>query len=233
MIMKGLYDGTTMDLVAPHTYDFKVEPIATMLEKIKRFNGFGISVGSHSCMVARVLYEMTGNPHIALRGLMHDAHEAFIGDVSTPVKRAMGPIWDVMENRIQDAIMAQLAPKGKYSLATQPLVDLADAMSLKAELEFINGDRTVFAYDTDAWAFLAKIPNLPLAFDKFSLNNGADTFIAYYYRFVDEIASLNEKDLVSTDYHSNLGVLQCYVKDGYQQNLNFLGEHYEQLRNHD
>lgn len=229
MIMKGLYDGTTIDLVDPRTYVFKVEPIATMLEKIKRFNGFGISVGSHSCMVARVLYEMTGNPHIALRGLMHDAHEAFIGDVSTPVKRAMGTAWEVMENRIQDAIEAQLCPKSEHSLAIQPLVALADAMLLKAELKFINENNTVFAYDTDAWAFLAKIPNLPLSFKKFDLDNGTDTFIAYYYRFVEEIAGLNEQELVLTDYHSPSGVLQCYVKDGYQRNLNFLGKHYEQL----
>ena len=139
--LKALPDGTAVDLANPDTYEFKVESIANMLSKIKRFNGFGLDVATHSIQMARILYNYTGNPHIALAGLLHDAQEAFIGDVATPVKHAVGTSWEVMEGSLQRAIMAQLCPNRKHTLAIQPLIKLVDTYLLKLEVDelFISG----------------------------------------------------------------------------------------------
>lgn len=58
--------------------------IAGSLAKINRFNGCTTtpySVAQHCCHVARIL-----PPELRLHGLLHDAHEAYIGDVTRPVK---------------------------------------------------------------------------------------------------------------------------------------------------
>lgn len=132
--MKALPSGQVIDLADPTTYEFKVEEIDLLLSKLKRFNGFGMSVANHSVMVADTLYHLTGNPHIALRGLLHDSAEAYIGDISTPMKEALG--WQV--HKIEDAILAeihrQLNVINHYNLAVQPLIKLVDVMALHYEL---------------------------------------------------------------------------------------------------
>ena len=61
-----------------------IELIARTLSRINRYNGHGkhpISVLDHSLIVSRLC-----PPEFALAGLMHDAHEALIGDITQPVK---------------------------------------------------------------------------------------------------------------------------------------------------
>ena len=85
--------------------------------------------------VARTLYYITGNPHIALLGLMHDAQEAYIGDIATPVKHVAGNAWDELENKLQRAIQWQLFIQHENNLGAKGLVKLIDLVSLKLEYE--------------------------------------------------------------------------------------------------
>lgn len=61
-----------------------IEVIAYALSHINRYNGHVgcYSVAQHCCLVADQLDE-----EYKLSGLLHDAHEAFIGDISAPLKR--------------------------------------------------------------------------------------------------------------------------------------------------
>lgn len=66
-----------------------VTDVANSLAKINRFTGHSyepISVARHSVYVSRLLDFDT---RTALYGLAHDAHEAIVGDKSTPYKRAI------------------------------------------------------------------------------------------------------------------------------------------------
>lgn len=78
------YTGWEVDLANPKPDDVHIVDIATALSRICRYTGhldYHYSVAQHSVYVS----EMTGT----LEGLMHDAHEAYVGDVSSPLKKLL------------------------------------------------------------------------------------------------------------------------------------------------
>ncbi len=85
---------TAFDLVNPHPemVDFKTH-IPEALSRIGRFNGTirsGIySVAQHSVIGADAIYRETGSNLKAAAFLLHDAHEAYIGDIITPAQNAL------------------------------------------------------------------------------------------------------------------------------------------------
>lgn len=209
--LKALPDGTAIDLASPDTYEFKVEPIAKMLSKIKRFNGYGLDVATHSVQMARILYSYTGNPHIALAGLLHDAQEAFVGDVATPVKHAVGTAWEVMEANLQRTIMGQLCPNRKHTMAIQPLIKLVDTYLLKLEIEALLISEA-YKYN-DAWNFLEKlvIPTDLVALCFVSDDGSDNDFIRAYDKYKSLIEDLDEAEFELDTYNSFSGKHQCYV----------------------
>jgi hypothetical protein len=77
-----------------------IEEIAHSLAQINRFTGHcrrPYSVAEHSLLVVRIAASEGASPSAQLGALMHDAHEAFTGDVSSPVKWTIGDQWDVFE----------------------------------------------------------------------------------------------------------------------------------------
>jgi 5'-deoxynucleotidase YfbR-like HD superfamily hydrolase len=68
---------------------FATEDIAHALSLQPRFNGHideRYSVAEHSLLVADILLGQGHDPLTVYAGLMHDAHEAYIGDVAAPQK---------------------------------------------------------------------------------------------------------------------------------------------------
>ena len=85
-----LIDGSVFDF-ATLEFNMGIEGLSHALSQINRYTGHTpkpYSVAQHSVVVSRYL---DLNPLISMRGLLHDAHEAFIGDMSTPLKRALPP----------------------------------------------------------------------------------------------------------------------------------------------
>lgn len=75
-----------------------IEDIAHNLSMICRFNGSipkFYSVAEHSVYVMRQVH-----PELRLAALLHDAHEAWMGDVTSPLKSLL-PDFRTLENRIQ------------------------------------------------------------------------------------------------------------------------------------
>lgn len=84
-VWMGISSGTLIDLAHPQTTDIDIEDIARSLANIMRFNGHletQISVARHSLEVSYLV-----PTELALAALLHDAHEAYVGDVVRPVKR--------------------------------------------------------------------------------------------------------------------------------------------------
>jgi len=74
--------------------------IAHALAQINRYTGHThrpYSVAEHSLLVADIAAARGAGPVCQMAALMHDAHEAYCGDVSSPVKWALGVAWTGFE----------------------------------------------------------------------------------------------------------------------------------------
>lgn len=93
--------GLQYDLQAPRPAATILMDVAWSLAQINRFTGHCLrpySVAEHSLLVAEIIEREIGLDHHAqLAGLMHDAHECYVGDVSTPAKVSLGPAWEAYE----------------------------------------------------------------------------------------------------------------------------------------
>ena len=80
------YSGGTFNFTDFKVLDIKIEDISQTLSKICRFNGHCAefySVAQHSVNCARIV---RGGKYAVLGALLHDAHEAYVGDLITPIK---------------------------------------------------------------------------------------------------------------------------------------------------
>lgn len=102
------YSGGPFDALKPKVGDIRLLDIAEALSKINRFNGHTVvpySVAQHCIVVSGIL----DKTDYALEGLMHDASEAYTGDITSPVKAALrelagNDIVGALEEPIQEAI---------------------------------------------------------------------------------------------------------------------------------
>lgn len=83
--------GRAFPLIGAEPTDVHWPDVAYHLAHINRFAGAAgdYSVAEHSLLVADLL-----PPDLAPYGLLHDAHEAYIGDITYPVRRALCSLGD-------------------------------------------------------------------------------------------------------------------------------------------
>lgn len=84
--------------------------IAHSLAQTNRFNGHTCrpySVAEHSLLVAELLERQFGVRDSAalLAALLHDGHEAYTGDVPTPVKQMLGFAWCDFEQPMENHVL--------------------------------------------------------------------------------------------------------------------------------
>lgn len=105
-----------VDLRAPITADVDFAAIAEQLAKENRFNGATpgevYSVAEHSVRCARAALDATGDRRLAAYLLLHDAHEAFLKDDTTPKKELIAQMAAENFGVLRDHIMQvfDLAP---------------------------------------------------------------------------------------------------------------------------
>jgi len=107
------YSGSMVTLRDPQPWTISLTDIARGLSGIRRFNGHlrrRITVAHHSLAVARIVRQRSRSKSVVLCALLHDAHEAYIGDISSPVKHELGNAHKPLEWRVQQAILRALCP---------------------------------------------------------------------------------------------------------------------------
>ena len=121
------YTGKTYHFSDPKDEDIDIVDIAHALSLLCRYNGATedfYSVAEHSVIVSRLV-----SPEFAFEGLMHDAAEAYCGDVISPLKRMLADYREVL--RISEA-----AVERKFDLAGVPSygeVTRADVLAYNME----------------------------------------------------------------------------------------------------
>jgi hypothetical protein len=90
--------GALLDLRRPRAADISILDIAHSLALINRYTGHTsrpYSVAEHSLLVAELMQREYGvrDPAALLAGLLHDAAEAYTGDLGSPMKHLLGWKW--------------------------------------------------------------------------------------------------------------------------------------------
>jgi len=126
--------GFRLDLPNPRAEQIKITDIAWALSMKCHFGGAAkqfFSIAEHSVGVADVLNDLGFDRLTQLRGLLHDAAEAYLGDCITPLKEIL-PEYGVIEEQVQSAILESLGLCGA-DRDRDSLVKTADLAMLAAE----------------------------------------------------------------------------------------------------
>ena len=129
--------GRKVDLLRPDPDDLVIEDIAHALSNICRYTGHTghfYSVAQH-CVLAS--YQVSDAKY-ALVALMHDAPEAYIGDVSSPMKQVLGKVYRDMDERFSRI----LAQKFRYQYPYPLEVRKVDQDLLETEFAEVMGGKT-------------------------------------------------------------------------------------------
>lgn len=131
------YSGIDIPLLSPQPEHIEIRDIAHHLALLNRFCGatdMPISVAQHSVYVARVVAHLKGDPTAQLWGLLHDAHEAYLGDTPRPLK-PLEP--NAIQSRRALSARFDLAIADRFrvriTITQDNLVKTADDMALAAE----------------------------------------------------------------------------------------------------
>lgn len=110
------YSGERFYVLDPRPEEIDIQDIAHHLSLVCRFVG-GIrtmySVAEHSVRVSDWLMDATGDVELALWGLLHDASEAYLGDVTRPLKQSWLMFgYRFIERRVSAAIAQRFELRG-------------------------------------------------------------------------------------------------------------------------
>ena len=131
--------GKAIDLLVIDASQLCIRDIAYSLSNINRFYGHTlrpISVAEHSLIVCEIMARHFGitSPSVLLAALLHDAHEALVGDVAQPVKQLLGPAWRDEEDRIQRVVLKRFGVYTAFVTHRHEIHD-ADMHALTSERE--------------------------------------------------------------------------------------------------
>lgn len=103
--------GRFVDLSDPDPATIHIEDIAHGLAMVCRYNGQAsrfYSVAEHAVAVSRELERRGASKMLQIAGLHHDDAEAYLGDVTRPLKSLLQPKYGRLTNMMDDAIIEAL-----------------------------------------------------------------------------------------------------------------------------
>jgi hypothetical protein len=167
--------GTYFDFTKPEQAVFDIRTIAHALSQLCRYNGHTLcfySVAQHSVHVSYIVPQQD-----ALAGLLHDAAEAFIGDVTKPLKNLL-PDYKAIEKRVEAAVFARFGLPAELPES----VKRADLIMLATE------QRDLMPFHADRWTW-EDIPGIQPLNERLtgaSPITAGEAFVRRYYALTGE-----------------------------------------------
>jgi len=141
-----MLSGRRLDLLDPTPMDIEIGDIAHGLAFVARWNGqthgdFAYSVAEHSLLVEALFARMYPKAPVKWRlaALLHDAPEYVIGDMISPVKAAVGPGYEELDQRLTAAIHLRFGLPAVLPKTIKTQIKRADKISAWMEAVQIAG----------------------------------------------------------------------------------------------
>lgn len=141
-----MLSGRRLDLLDPTAVDIEIADIAHGLSFVARWNGqtrgdWPYSVAEHSLLVETLFSYQNPkiDPKWRLSALLHDAPEYVIGDMISPVKAAVGPGYDALDQRLSAAIHIRFGLPSILPAPIKKAIKSADKASAWMEATAIAG----------------------------------------------------------------------------------------------
>lgn len=137
-------DGSYFNFLKPWESTIDIGSIAHALSHICRFTGHTrqfYSVAQHSYMVSLIV-----PPEFAFEALLHDAAEAYIGDVASPLKHMLHD-YKRVEKDVEEAVFQYFG----IGLPLNHCVKRADLIMLATEARDLLPKHTSWFAGTDIW----------------------------------------------------------------------------------
>lgn len=168
------YSGDFVNLMS--TRLFNLEDIAHALSQMCRFSGhtrFHYSVAQHSVYVSLAM--PVSRPRLRLAALLHDAAEAYMSDISSPLKHVL-PDYKAIETSLLQRIFDHF---GIGDLLVSPgamdVVKKADLMMFATER-----DQLLKPNNSHYWDIIEDIPRAVIVLPEMSARDAKEMFISEY-----------------------------------------------------
>lgn len=126
-----VYDGSQFTVGSVEENEYRINTIAHSLSNICRYGGHSkkfYSVAEHSIIMADHVYDTTGDKVLAYEALMHDAAEAYMGDIPRPLKYRLPDYLDTLAK-----VEKSIAEKFNFPYPTSKSIKELDARMIKTE----------------------------------------------------------------------------------------------------
>ena len=134
-----------VDLLNPTGDMIHLSDITQSLSRKGRYcdqSGVRFTVAQHTLLCLNIATEVLKinadeSPDVMLHILLHDAHEAYTGDISRPLKRLLDHTGQVtaLEERLDRVIFARFGLDYDEAIGDKPLIKRLDNLALHAECE--------------------------------------------------------------------------------------------------
>ena len=165
--------GRRVNPLDPDLDQLDIEDIARALGNLCRFGGHCrtfYSVAQHSVIVSQLVEERGGDAEDVFAALMHDAAEAYLGDMPHPLKHrsALGAAFREAEEQLEAAIRERFAIKPDV-----PEIKRADRALLATE-------RRAFSAESWHWPELDGVEPLDFELESWPPQRAAEAFLERY-----------------------------------------------------
>lgn len=183
--------GRRFHLLDPRPEDLSIEDIAHAQSNLCRFTGHVrkyYSVAEHSVRVSWLLEREGHSPRVQAWGLIHEIDEPYLGDISTPLKYALGhEVLRLLSNKYIQAAQEKFPFLGPYPHAEIKQADVVLLVTEKRDLLTAGNTYTWRQHYTGLTGLPVPEP-LPEKIDPWSPDEAYSEFVLRWDELLDRVS---------------------------------------------